>query len=123
MSELFEEQKQQLEDKYTYRRVLELSLSPVKGNFDAAHLCKINRRIFEDLPGLGFKDVTPGVYRSEVPEGKDWIKRRGFSTFKEIFSVAYSPMDAKAIARLDQILVGADPTSLRGLKQLALPRK
>ncbi len=116
MSELSDEQKQQLEAKYTYRRVLELSLSPVKGNFDAAHLREINRRVFQDLPGLGFKDVTPGVYRPEVPEGKDWIKRRGFSTFKEVFSVAYSPMDAKATARLDEALVGADPTSLRDLK-------
>lgn len=116
MSELSDEQKQQLEAKYTYRRVLELSLSPVQGNFDAAHLREINRRIFQDLPSLGFKDVTPGIYRPEVPEGKDWIKRRGFSTFKEVFSVAYSPMDAKSIARFDKVLVDADPAQLRELK-------
>lgn len=123
MPELSEEEKQRLEAKYTYRRAFELSLSPVQGNFDAAHLREINRRIFQDLPDLGFNDVTPGIYRPEVPEGKDWIKRRGFSTFKEVFSVAYSPMDAKAIARLDQALVVADPGKLRDLKTVDFAAK
>lgn len=115
MSELTADQKQQLEAKYTYRRILELSLDPVQGNFDAAHLREINRRIFQDLPNFGFQDLTPGVYRPEVPDSKDWIKQRSFATFKEVFTVAYSRMDASAIEKLDRLLTKANPKKLRSL--------
>lgn len=118
-----QDERVRLESEYTWRNIVALALDPVQGNFDAAHLREINRRIFQDLPGLGFKDVTPGIYRPEVPEGKDWIKRRGFSTFKEVFSVAYSPMDAKAIAKLDQALVVADPGRLCDLKTVDFAAK
>jgi len=53
-------------------RIIELRASPVRGNFDAAHLKEINRRIFQDLPGLGFDDVKPGEYRPTVAAGNDW---------------------------------------------------
>ncbi|MGS0741446.1 hypothetical protein ACVBEF_06380 [Glaciimonas sp. GG7] len=32
------EQREQLEAEYTYKRIFELELDPVRGNFDAAHL-------------------------------------------------------------------------------------
>ncbi len=63
MSELSDEQKQQLEAKYTYRRVLELSISPVQGNFDAAHLREINRRI----PGSTRPSLNPATAVSIAP--------------------------------------------------------
>lgn len=44
------EQRDQLEADYTYQRLYELSLEPVRGNFDAAHLKEVNRRIFKTCP-------------------------------------------------------------------------
>lgn len=43
-------------------RSAELLLRPVAGNFDAAHLQEIHRRIFQDLPHHG-----PGEYRPPAP--------------------------------------------------------
>lgn len=93
------DQREQLEADYTFKRVVELELEPVRGNFDAAHLKEINRRIFQDLPGEGFNDVEPGDFRPPVPEGKDWMKNRGLSTVEGTFYVAYSRMDEAAKAR------------------------
>ncbi|NHB88371.1 hypothetical protein ACSLVK_16940 [Photorhabdus tasmaniensis] len=44
------ELRQRLEADYTFKRVVELELDPVRGNFDAAHLKEVNWRIFQDLP-------------------------------------------------------------------------
>ena len=60
------DERELLEARYTFRRVAELELDPVRGNFDAAHLKEINRRIFQDLPGAGFDDVAPGEFRKPV---------------------------------------------------------
>jgi cell filamentation protein len=110
------EQRDQLEADYTYQRIYELALEPVRGKFDAAHLKEINRRIFQDLPGAGFDDVTPGEFRKPVSGGVDWMKQRGLSTVDGAFHVAYSRMDDTASARLDKALEGAKPDELRGLK-------
>lgn len=110
------EQRQQLEADYTFKRVVELELDPVRGNFDAAHLKEINRRIFQDLPAAGFDDVTPGEFRKPVADGLDWMKQRGLSTVDGPFYVAYSRMDDAATARLDKALEAAKPAELRGLK-------
>ena len=110
------EQRGQLEADYTYQRLYELDLEPVRGNFDAAHLKEVNRRIFQDLPGAGFADVTPGEFRKPVPDAVDWMKQRGLSTVDGAFHVAYSRMDDAATARLDKALEGAKPDELRGLK-------
>jgi cell filamentation protein len=74
------EQRQQLEAYYAYKRLYELALDPVRGNFDAAHLKEVNRRIFQDLPGAGFIDVTPGEFRKTLQAGWDWQKQRVLST-------------------------------------------
>ena len=110
------EQRQQLEADYTFKRVVELELDPVRGNFDAAHLKEVNRRIFQDLPGAGLDDVTPGEFRKPVAQGLDWMKQRGLSTVDGPFYVAYSRMDDAATARLDKALEAANPDELRGLK-------
>jgi cell filamentation protein len=110
------DQREQIEADYTFKRVVELELDPVRGNFDAAHLKEINRRIFQDLPGAGFDDVTPGEFRPPVPEGKDWMKNRGLSTVEGPFYVAYSRMDEIAQGRLEKTLEGAKPDKLRDLK-------
>jgi len=112
------EQRVQLEADYTYKRLYELALNPVRGNYDAAHLKEVNRRIFQDLPGAGFDDVTPGQFRPPVPDGKDWMKQRGLSTVEGSFFVAYSRMDKAATARLDKVLEAANPDALSGLKTL-----
>lgn len=67
-------QRQILEARHTFQRIVELRVEPVEGVFDATHLKEINRRIFQDLPGLGFPDATPGQYRPPVPNGNDWIE-------------------------------------------------
>jgi len=108
--------RQELEGRYTYWRIAELETHPVAGNFDATHLKEVNRRIFQDLPGAGFNDVTPGAFRPAVPDGKDWMKQRGLSTVDGSFFVAYSRMDKAAVARLDKMLEGANPDALRRLK-------
>lgn len=110
------EQRQRIEADHTFQRAVELELEPVHGVFDAAHLKEVNRRLFQDLPGAGFEDVTPGQFRKPVPDGLDWMKQRGLSTIEGAFYVAYSRMDGAARARLDNALEKASPEALRGLK-------
>jgi hypothetical protein len=83
------EQRQQLEAYYAYKRLYELALDPVRGNFDAAHLKEVNRRIFQDLPGAGFIDVTPGEFRKTLQAGWDWQKQR-----------CYRPWRAQSVSRM-----------------------
>lgn len=97
---------------FTTRRLTELRLRPVEGRFDAAHLQEINRRIFQDLPGQGFDDVTPGQFRAPAPDGRDWVKHRSLLDGKVTSRVAYSPMDADSRARQDSILGAIDPAGL-----------
>ena len=104
-----------LEAKYTARRIVELQLDPVSGKFDSAHLREINRRIFQDLPGHGLTDVTPGQYRAPVPEGRDWLKMRALENVKTSTFVAYSRMDESAVARLDALLDQIDPKAMARL--------
>lgn len=110
------EQRQTLEATFTAQRIVELRINPVRGNFDAGHLKEINRRIFQDLPRLGFDDVTPGQYRPPTPASQDWIKRRSLESVGAFSTVAYSSMDKDAQARLDKALRGADPAELGKLK-------
>jgi cell filamentation protein len=110
------EQRQQLEAYYAYKRLYELALHPVRGNFDAAHLKEINRRIFQDLPGAGFNDVAPGEFRTTLQAGWDWQKQRVLSNGDGPFIVAYSRMDDAASSRLDNALESAKPNTLRTLK-------
>lgn len=110
------EERARLEALNSAHRIFELRLDPVRGNFDAAHLREINRRIFQDLPGLGFDDVTPGEYRKPTPPGNDWVKYRQLESQEVILAVAYSPMDRTALARLESVLSKIDIDQLRGLK-------
>ena len=93
---------------YTARRLTELRLRPVEGRFDVAHLMEVNRRIFQDLPGQGFEDVTPGQFREPAPAGRDWVKHRKLEGAGISTHVAYSPMDAGAQARLSDRLSTID---------------
>jgi len=102
----------QFESDRTFRRAAELRDSPVKDNFAAAHLKEINRRLFQDLTGAGFKDVTPGVYR---PETDKWYKIRRLTSRSLQYFVAYSTMDQSSRERLDKILEEAKPEKLKGL--------
>ncbi len=104
-----------LEGQHTFRRIVELEAHPVRGNFDAAHLREINRRIFQDLPALGIEGVTPGEFRPPVPEGRDWLKHRGLATAEGTFFVAYSAMTDASRTRLDSALAAANPEKLRAL--------
>jgi cell filamentation protein len=110
------EERQKLEAYYSIKRTFELELQPVRGNFDAAHLKEIHRRIFQDFESEGLTDIKAGEYRAPVPENSEWIKQRGLSTQASTYVVAYSRMDNKAIERLDKALEGAKRDQLRNLK-------
>ena len=104
------------EAKWTFQRLVELRRDPVSGDFQSTHLREINRRIFQDLPGLGYSDVTPGVYRDPV-SGGDWIKSRVLESTSERSLVAYSRMDPAAQDRIDSVLAAtAQPDKLSKLK-------
>lgn len=103
-----------LEADATRGRIVELQLVPVQGTFDAAHLREVHRRIFQDMPRLGFSAVTPGQYRPEVASG-NWMKQRGLATMSGDCFVAYSPMGAASRARIEEVLLRADPGHLAGL--------
>lgn len=107
--------REHIEAANTWHRITELRLDPVLGNFNVAHLKEINRRIFQDLPGLGFSDVTPGEFRPAVPAGVDRTKSRKLESVDVVYEVAYSKMDQAAITRLDKALERADPAHLREL--------
>jgi cell filamentation protein len=102
------------ETRFTRYRLLELAEHPVRGHFDAAHLREINRRIFQDMPGAGYPDVTPGVYRPALANG-DWMKERKLEAYPGDSLVAYSKMDAVAQRKLDDVLKEADPIRLATL--------
>jgi cell filamentation protein len=111
------EQRQKLEAYLAWYRISELRLDPVRGNFDAAHLKEVNRRIFQDFPDRGFTNVTPGEFRPAVPPDNDWMKYRTLETIAAVTSnVAYSSMDKAARTRLNQVLRGANPAALCQLK-------
>ncbi|MDR2165741.1 MAG: Fic family protein [Zoogloeaceae bacterium] len=115
--------REQIEAVCTANRIRELRLNPVHGKFDAAHLKEINRRIFQDLPGLGFPEVTPGQFRPPVPAGLDWIKTRSLESVSATSCVAYSRMDDAAQAQLDRILEQqANPEGLKALKTAEFTR-
>lgn len=56
-------ERDQLEANHCVERIIQLECAPIRGQFDAHHLKKINAYIFQDLPGAGLKDVTPGQFR------------------------------------------------------------
>ncbi|MDR2034390.1 MAG: Fic family protein [Helicobacteraceae bacterium] len=97
-------------------------IEPVCGNFDIPHLQEINRRIFQDLPALGFSDVTPGRFRSPTPEKLDWVKSRKLESVNLITFVAYSSMDQKAQNRLDHALKQIDINALTKLNAITFSR-
>ncbi len=105
-----------IEGLFTAHRIFELRRDPVRGNFDAAHLREINRRIFQDLPDQGFADVTPGEYRKPVQAGKDWYKARSLEGRDATSFVTYSAMDKQARDEIDRTLKDADPVALGKLK-------
>lgn len=112
-------QRQLLEARHTWQRLVELRVEPVRGGFDAAHLKEINRRIFQDLSNLGFTDVTPGQFRGPVPNGNDWIKTRKLETVGIRSTVAYSPMDVQSRSHLAKTLAHIDPSELSKLSKAA----
>ncbi|WP_075790582.1 Fic family protein [Massilia putida] len=96
--------RQRLEADLTSTRIAELRLAPVQGKFDVDHLREIHRRIFQDLPSVGFPDATPGQFRPPVDAGVTWMKHRALETMSGPLFVAYSKMDDAAKQRLEEVL-------------------
>jgi len=112
-------QRQIIEARHTFQRIVELRVEPVGGVFDATHLKEINRRIFQDLPGLGSPDATLGQYSPPVRNGNYWIKTRKLETVGIRSTVAYSPMDEKSSDRLLDLLANVDPNYFSKLSKTA----
>jgi len=126
------EEKEQLEAQLVNRRIAELRLNPIRGNFDIAHLKETHHYIFQDLPGEGLwkYDVQPGEFRTEVPKTMAWHKGRDLDTIPgengkppSVSSTFYSRMDSKAIAKLEVVLEGAKPENFKGLSSEEFSKK
>ena len=65
----------------SYARIEELERDPVKGNFDAAHLKEIHRRILQDMP-----HYAPGEYR---PDADGYSKARALESSGHRYYVNY----------------------------------
>lgn len=100
----------ELKDKRSFRRILELQIKPIKGSFDLEHLTKINSYIFQDS-----FDVA-GKFRPEVKIDSNelWYKRRSYTGFGDI-TVYYSPMDNKSIKEAEATLNAIDINHLKTL--------
>jgi cell filamentation protein len=91
----------------TFARISELDDRPVIGQFDAAHLKEVHRRIFQDLP-----HHAPGEYRPEAPAH---IKGRALEHSGYRYYVHYAPR-AQVEAGVEKVLSElGGPTGLRGL--------
>lgn len=108
--------RQRIEADYTQRRIYELVLAPIRGQYDIDHLKAINHHLFQDLPKHGFTDVTPGEFRHPTEQHGDWIKQRQLESVNASSVVAYSSMDEEAAVRLQKTLDTADPDKLKNLK-------
>jgi cell filamentation protein len=98
---------QKREGSLTYARIAELQLNPVKGNFDAAHLKEVHRRIFQDLP-----HHAPGVYRPDTPGHSKIRAIEGAGYRYRIFYARGSELNA-GVPKILSALNG--PDNLRGL--------
>ena len=78
-------------------RVTELRADPVRGNFDAAHLREIHRRIFQDFP-----EYAPGEFRPDAPSHE---KARELDGAPVCYTVPY-PRATEVALRLAQALPG-----------------
>jgi cell filamentation protein len=107
---------QEVEAELTGARIAELRIAPVQGKFDINHLREIHRRIFQDLPSLGFRDVTPGEFRPPGDRAMPWMKHRALETINSPVYAAYSKMDEPAKQRLERVL---DNKSVEALAQLS----
>lgn len=106
--------RERLTARYSLLRAIELKDNPIQGNYDAAHLKAVHKHLFQDIKELGF-DERPGEFRAPVAQGHDWHKRRILDTIPGSFVVAYSKMDATALAKLDTALSEAKPDLMREL--------
>lgn len=101
------EKRKEIEGRVTFIRSEELLRRPVQGNFDAAHLREINRRIFQDLP-----EFNPGKYRDPAPGHS---KQRKLASAGHTYLVAYANRNVLD-ERLDKVLQELDGgKSLQGL--------
>lgn len=96
-----------------FRRIVELEIKPVTGNFDVNHLKEVHRRIFQDLPKMGV-NISPGIFRPSVGVNLDWVKMRQLESVNAISNVAYSNMSHDA-QKLDKILSTIDIKKLSKL--------
>lgn len=101
------EKRKEIEGRVTTIRTEELLRRPVEGNFDAAHLREINRRVFQDLP-----EFNPGQYREPAPGHS---KLRMLGSAGHTYLVAYANrnvLDERLNKVLQQLDGGKDLSGL-----------
>jgi len=90
----------------SYTRLAELRDTPIRGDFDAAHLNAIHAFIFQDSP-----QHRPGQNR---PDTTSWVKNRTLEGERTAYSVPYVSQDVAG--HLERRLAAFEgPASLRGL--------
>ncbi|MFZ7203404.1 Fic family protein [Avibacterium avium] len=102
----------ELKDKRSFRRILELQVKPIKGDFNLEHLKKINGYIFQDSSDLA------GKFRPEVKVYSDelWHKNRNYPKFG-VITVCYSSMDRQSIEEAKNVLNSINIEHMKGLNQ------
>ena len=101
------DERERIEGALTYARSAELELNPVEGQFDAAHLQEVHRRIFQDLP-----HHAPGEYRPDAP---GHIKGRALEHAGHRYHVHYAPRN-QVDAGVESVLSELNgPEGLRSL--------
>ncbi|MFZ7283946.1 hypothetical protein ACLSZW_09735 [Avibacterium avium] len=102
----------ELKDKRSFRRILELQVKPIKGEFNLEHLKKINGYIFQDSSDLA------GKFRPEVKVYSDelWHKNRNYPKFG-VITVCYSSMDRQSIEEAKNVLNSINIEHMKGLNQ------
>ncbi len=110
MSKVYSEN--ELKDRSSFRRILELKVNPIKGNFDLEHLKKINGYIFQDSPAVAGK-FRPEV---EIQSNELWHKNRNYPRFG-VVTVCYSRMDKKSIKEAEEVLKSINIEKMRKLTQ------
>ncbi|GHT99900.1 hypothetical protein FACS1894154_07940 [Betaproteobacteria bacterium] len=101
------QQTEQQDGLCSYAYITKLEFNPVQGNFDAAHLKEVHRRIFEGQP-----QHAPGEYRPDAPAH---IKARALENSDHRYHVHYAPR-SQVDSGVEKILADfGGPNSLRGL--------
>ncbi len=104
------------EKEITTKKLIELYLNPIQGNFDSKHLCKIHKFIFEDIYYFAgeFRNVNMGKTHtasfSDYNQIEEKLNELLNNIDSKIINIAYSDfLYAEALARVYHLLIDIHP--------------